>query len=181
MGRPGVAAPAQWPSARALAAGDALVCEISASWWDHPGQVLRTFTVEAEPTALYGELHGVAEAAFDAVAGRLRAGATATELVDASSVIEDAGFTIRDDLVHGFVGGYLPPVLGSRSRMLGAVPDFTFAAGMTVVVQPNVVTNTSKSRHGEENAGVQSGELLLVGEHGAERLHTVPRGFLPAG
>ena len=27
-------------------------------------------------------------------------------------VIEDAGFTIRDDLVHGFVGGYLPPVLG---------------------------------------------------------------------
>jgi Xaa-Pro dipeptidase len=42
-------------------------------------------------------------------------------------VIEDAGFTTRDDLVHGFVGGYLPPVLGSRSRTLGDVPDFTFA------------------------------------------------------
>ena len=39
--------------------------------------------------------------------------------------------------------------------MLGAVPDFTFAAGMTVVVQPNVVTP-------DERAGVQTGELLLV-------------------
>jgi Xaa-Pro aminopeptidase len=81
----GLAAPAQWPSSRVLAAGDALVCEISASWWDYPGQVLRTFAVESEPTALYRELHDVAEAAFEAVAARLRAGATAAELVDALS------------------------------------------------------------------------------------------------
>ncbi len=174
MEGPGIAVPSQWPSARRLQAGDALVCEISASWWDHPGQVLRTFTVEAEPTALYRELHDVAEAAFEAVAGRLRAGATAAELVDASGVIEDAGFTIRDDLVHGFVGGYLPPVLGSRSRMLGEVPDFTFAAGMTVVVQPNVVTP-------DETAGVQTGELLLVTEEGSERLHAVPGGMRATG
>jgi Xaa-Pro dipeptidase len=174
MDRPGIAAPAQWPSARRLERGDAHVCEISASWWDHPGQVLRTFTIDAEPAPLYRELHDVADAAFDAIAARLRAGATAAELVDASGVIEDAGFTIRDDLVHGFVGGYLPPVLGSRSRMLAEVPDFTFAAGMTVVVQPNVVTR-------DESAGVQTGELLLVGERGAERLHAVPRGLLAAG
>ncbi|HTE59104.1 MAG TPA: hypothetical protein VK631_02060, partial [Solirubrobacteraceae bacterium] len=103
-----------------------------------------------------------------------RPGATAAELVEASGVIEDAGFTTRDDLVHGFVGGYLPPVLGSRSRMLADVPDFMFTAGMTVVVQPNVVT-------ADETAGVQTGELLLVGEHGAERLHAVPRGLLPTG
>jgi Xaa-Pro aminopeptidase len=129
--------------------------------------------VEAEPTSLYRELHEVADAAFDAVAARLRAGATAAELVDAAGVIEDAGFTIRDDLVHGFVGGYLPPVLGSRSRMLGEVPDFTFAAGMTVVVQPNVVTS-------DETAGVQTGELLLVTQDGVEPLHAVERGLLPA-
>ena len=174
MDRPAIAAPAQWPSARRLAAGDALVCEISASWWDHPGQVLRTFAVGGEPTALYRELHDVADAALDAVTARLRAGATAAELVEASGVIEDAGFTTRDDLVHGFVGGYLPPVLGSRSRMLGAVPDFTFAAGMTVVVQPNVVTP-------DETAGVQTGELLLVTERGAARLHAAPRGLHPVG
>jgi Xaa-Pro aminopeptidase len=169
----GVAAPAQWPTARRLRAGDALVCEISASFWDHPGQVLRTFAVGSEPAPLYRELHDVADAAFDAVAGRLRAGATAAELVDAAGVIEGAGFTIRDDLVHGFVGGYLPPVLGTRSRMLGDVPDFTFAAGMTVVVQPNVCTP-------DETAGVQTGELLLVTEDGHERLHDTERGLLPA-
>jgi hypothetical protein len=94
--------------------------------------------------------------------------------VDASRVIEDAGFTTRDDLVHGFVGGYLPPVLRSRSRMLGEAPDFTFAAGMTVVVQPNVVTR-------DETAGVQTGELLLVTEAGSERLHAVPGGMRAAG
>jgi Xaa-Pro aminopeptidase len=174
MAHAGASAPAQWPSTRRLRPGDALVCEISAAWWDHPGQVLRTFTVDAEPTPLYRELHDVAEAAFDAVAGRVRAGVTAAELVAASGVIEDAGFTTRDDLVHGFVGGYLPPVLGSRSRTLGPVPDFTLQAGMTVVVQPNVCTP-------DETAGVQTGELLLVTADGHERLHAAPRGLSHVG
>jgi Xaa-Pro dipeptidase len=86
-------------------------------------------------------------------------------------VIEDAGFTTRDDLVHGFVGGYLPPVLGSASRTLEEVPDFTFEAGMTVVVQPNVVTP-------DERAGVQTGELVAVTSDGFERLHHFDRGLL---
>jgi Xaa-Pro aminopeptidase len=51
------------------------------------------------------------------------------------------------------------------------VPDFTFESGMTVVVQPNVVTP-------DERAGVQTGELLLVTSDGAERLHDYPRGLL---
>ncbi|HET8757422.1 MAG TPA: M24 family metallopeptidase [Solirubrobacteraceae bacterium] len=147
--------PAQWPSDRRLQAGDALVFELSANWWEYPAQRLGTIFVDAEPTPLYRDLLAEAEAAFDAVLARLRAGATAAELWDAV-----AGITIRDDLVHGFVGGYLPPVLGARTP----VPDFTFAAGMTVVVQPNVVT-------ADERAGVQVGELLLVTEDGYERLH----------
>jgi Xaa-Pro dipeptidase len=170
MDAPRVSVPAQWPSDRRLAAGDVLTCEISASFWEYPAQALRTFTVAAEPSAL----HGDADAAFDAIAGRLRAGATAAELVEASHVIEDAGFTIRDDLVHGFVGGYLPPVLGSRSRQIAPIPDLTFRAGMTVVVQPNVVTP-------DERAGVQTGELLLVTENGSERLHALPRGLRRVG
>jgi Xaa-Pro aminopeptidase len=174
MATPALAVPAQWPSRRRLRRGDALACEISASVWEYPAQLLRTFTVRERPSALYRELHEVADEAFDAVAGRLRAGVSAAELVEASRVIEDAGFTIRDDLVHGFVGGYLPPVLGWSSRALGAVPDFTFEAGMTVVVQPNVVTR-------DETAGVQTGELLLVTDAGAERLHDYERGLLRAG
>jgi Xaa-Pro dipeptidase len=173
MTEPSLCVPAQYPARRPLGPGDALVCEISASYWEYTGQLLRTFAVAAEPTPLYRELHEVADAAFDAIAGRLRAGASAADLVEASGLIEDAGFTIRDDLVHGFVGGYLPPVLGTRSRALAPVPEFTFASGMTVVVQPNVVTP-------DERAGVQTGELLLVTEDGVERLHAYERGLLRA-
>jgi Xaa-Pro dipeptidase len=173
MSQPTMCVPAQYPTARRLASGDALVCEVSASYWEYTGQLLRTFAVAAEPTPLYQELHEVADAAFDAIVERLRAGASAIELVEASRMIEDAGFTIRDDLVHGFVGGYLPPVLGTHGRALAQVPDFTFASGMTVVVQPNVVTP-------DESAGVQTGELLLVTEGGVERLHRYERGLLRA-
>jgi Xaa-Pro dipeptidase len=174
MEAPDVVVPAQWPAVRPLQRGDALTCEVSASFWDYTGQLLRTFTVGADPPPLYRELHDVADAAFDAIVERLRPGATAADVVEASTVIEDAGFTIRDDLVHGFVGGYLPPVLGSRSRVLDEPPQFTFETGMTVVVQPNVVTQ-------DERAGVQTGELLLVTDAGAERLHDYERGLLRMG
>ena len=171
MDEPRVSVPSQYPTDRPLEAGDALTCEVSASWWDYTGQLLRTFAVAGEPPPLYRELHEVADAAFDALFERLRPGATAADLVEASGVIGDAGFTTRDDLVHGFVGGYLPPVLGDRTRTLEAVPEFEFAEGMTIVIQPNVVTT-------DERAGVQTGELVLVTADGAERLHDYERGLL---
>ena len=174
MAEPAISVPAQWTSGRRVAAGDAVSCEISASFWDYTGQVLRTFAVGAEPTPRYRELHAVAEAAFDAVLDRLHPGTPAVELVSAAEVIEESGYTTRDDLVHGFVGGYLPPVLGSRSRQLAPIPDLTLEAGMTLVVQPNVVTE-------DETAGVQTGELVLVTELGAERLHGVARGLRTVG
>jgi len=170
----GTPVPAQWPAARALEHGDVLSCEISASYWDYTGQLLRTFTLAEEPPPLYRELHEVADAAFDAILALVRPGTTAADLVEASAVIEDAGFTTRDDLVHGFVGGYLPPVLGDKTRMLEDVPDFTLEEGMTIVVQPNVVT-------GDESAGVQTGELIAVTADGAERLHNYERGLLGIG
>jgi Xaa-Pro dipeptidase len=174
MADPQVCVPAQWPSDRRLHRGDALVCEVSASWWGYTGQLLRTFAIDTEPTPLYRELHDVADAAFDAIIAAMRPGATAADLVAASGVIEDAGYTIRDDLVHGFVGGYLPPVLGSRSRTLGEIPEFTLQPGMMVVVQPNVVTR-------DERAGVQTGELVLVGPSETERVHRFERGLLNGG
>jgi Xaa-Pro dipeptidase len=170
MASPEVSVPAQWPSTRALEPGDIMSCEISASFWDHPGQLLRSFTVGAPPTGLFRELHEVADAAFDSILAHLRPGTSASEIVDAASVIEDAGFTTRDDLLHGFVGGYLPPILGSKSRTLTPVPEFTFEAGMTVVVQPNVITP-------DELGGVQTGELVLISKDGVQRLHDFERGL----
>jgi Xaa-Pro dipeptidase len=170
----GVPVPAQWPAARRLVRGDLLSCEISASYWDYTGQLLRTFCIADDPPPLYRELHDVADAAFDALFGRVRPGVTAEELVEASALIGDAGFTTRDDLVHGFVGGYLPPVLGDKTRALEDVPDFTLEEGMTIVIQPNVVTP-------DESAGVQTGELVAVTSDGAERLHQYERGLLRIG
>lgn len=174
MTAPDRCVPAQFTSGRRVEPGDAVTLELSAHHWGYAGQVLRTFAVEADPTPLFRDLHDVADAAFDAVVGTLRDGATPQEVVDAAGVIEEAGFTTWDDLVHGYGGGYLPPVLGSRSRPAGPLPPLTFAAGMTVVVQPNVVTR-------DGTAGVQTGELVVVTPHGAESLHDVPRGLRRAG
>lgn len=174
MAEPTRAVPAQFPSRRRVRPGDVLTTELSAAYWGYPGQVLRTWTVEAEPTPLYRRLHEVADAAFDAMFDALRDGTRPAELVAAASVIEDAGLTTCDDLVHGFGGGYLPPVLGSASRQHAPVPDMALREGMTVVLQPNVVTPDGR-------AGVQTGELVLVTAGAAQRLHRAPRGLRRVG
>jgi len=169
MAAPDLGVPRQFTTARRLQKGDAVVAEISAAFWDHPGQVLRSFAL-GEPTPLYRELHAAADAAFDAIAAVLRAGATPAQVIEASSVIEEAGFTIIDDLLHGYGGGYLPPVLGCRSRPAGPVPEEPFRTGQTVVIQPNITTRDGK-------AGVQTGEMVVITEAGIERMHSIPRGF----
>jgi Xaa-Pro aminopeptidase len=170
MADPHLCVPPQFPSSRKVAKGDVVFCELSASWWDYSGQVLRSFTVDAEPTPLYRDLYSTAEAAFDAVTSVIRHGTTTEEILDAADLIERRGFTIYDDLVHGFGGGYFPPILGTRSRPAGPLPQMTLEENMTVVVQPNVVTRDHK-------AGVQVGELVRVTKSGFERLHGAPRGF----
>lgn len=174
MAAPHICVPPQFASSRKVTPGDIVFCELSASWWDYAGQVLRTFTVGTEATALYRDLHATAEAAFDAITGKIHHGTTMEEIVEASGVIEDRGFTIYDDLMHGFGGGYFPPILGSRSRPAGPLPAMTLEENMTIVVQPNVVTPDHK-------AGVQVGELVRVTRTGFERLHSAPRGFFRAG
>ena len=170
MGAPTQCVPAQWPSARRLSAGDVLTCEISASYAGYPGQLLRTFAIQGEPPPRYRDLHEVAEAAFDAMAAKLAPGARAGDLLAAAGVITGAGYTAYDDLVHGYGGGYLPPVLSRSALESGETGDFTFEPGMTVVIQPNVITR-------DEQAGVQTGELVVVTETGWESLHRFPRGF----
>jgi Xaa-Pro dipeptidase len=170
MRDPQVPVPRQFPSTRRVQGGDVVVAEISAAFWDHGGQVLRSFAVGEEPSPLYRDLHAAADAAFDAIAAVLKEGATPAQVIAASGVIEDAGFTIIDDLLHGYGGGYLPPILGCKSRPAGPVPDEPFRAWQTVVIQPNVVTR-------DHTAGVQTGEMVLITATGIERLHAFPRGF----
>jgi Xaa-Pro dipeptidase len=174
MANPGTCVPPQHHSSRRLDNGDMMFVEFSGTFWDYPGQVLRTIAVGADPTPLFQRLYEVAEAAFNSITGVLKAGVSAQEIVNATTIIEDSGFSIYDDIVHGFGGGYWPPVLGTKSRPAGPIPDMRLESNMVIVVQPNVITQDGK-------AGVQLGEMLRITEGGCERFHSAPWGFLRMG
>lgn len=174
MANPDCRVPRQIPSARKILAGDIVFCEISGAFRGYSGQILRSFAVAADPTPLYRDLHDTATAVFEAICGVLKAGVPVADIVAASGAIEEAGFTTCDDLMHGYGGGYLPPVIGSASRPAGPVPDMALEAGMMVVVQPNVTNE-------DGTAGVQTGECLLITENGYERIHAFPPGFHRVG
>lgn len=172
MASPAACVPAQIPSARVLATGDILLTEISAQYRGYPGQILRPFAIATEPTSQYARLYDVAATAFQEIAAVIRPGARTDDVLDiAERVITGAGYTICDDLVHGFGGGYLPPIIRTRETGGSRPTTFTFEEDMAVVIQPNVITH-------DRQAGVQVGELVRVTSAGVESLHTYPRQFI---
>ncbi|MER3455763.1 MAG: hypothetical protein C4304_02495 [candidate division GAL15 bacterium] len=174
MKHPDRCVPAQFPSARRVGPGDVVVCEVSAAFWGYAGQLLRTFVVHGEPAPLFRTLHEVAEEALQEAFQRLRPGAPARDLQAALEVVRRAGWTLCDDLVHGFGGGYLPPVLGPDGFERPEDAELVLQPGMAVVVQPNVVSP-------DRQAGVQTGELVLLTEEGMEFPHNYPRGLRLVG
>ncbi len=181
MANPSVCVPAQYLSSRILERGDVLITELSAQVMEgYAGQIHRPFAIGAPPTPAYQRLFAVALEAFQRVCAVIRPGATSTDVLDAAEYIHDQGYTIYDDLVHGYGGGYLPPILrtrrtaGSETSTAGVTPPFTFAEDMVIVVQPNVITS-------DERMGVQVGELLRVTASGVESLHHMPMRFLQCG
>ena len=165
--------PAQNPSGRRLSPGDAVVTEMSAGFGGYSGQVLRTIAVAADPPSEFLRLHDVADEAFAAVSALVKPGTLMSELVDAAAVIDEAGFTICDDVVHGYGGGVFPPYLRTPATQVWPYTDRELVAGMMLVVQPNVVTDDLR-------LGVQTGELLVVTEDGHETIHSTQRGLLRA-
>lgn len=170
----GAAVPNQTWSRRPTAPGDLAVFELSAGFGGATGQILRTVTLGGQPSPVIERLHGVADAAFAELLAAVRPGGSAAELEAVGGrVIEGAGLTIIDDLVHGYGGGYLPPHVRTPGTRHGATPDLVLREGMLLVLQPNVVT--PDRRH-----GVQTGELVVVTVDGARSLHGAPRGLLRA-
>ncbi len=174
MRNPSVCVPAQHLSHRILQSGDVLITEISAHYHGYAGQILRPFAIGTPPTPAYQRMYDVAVEAFNRVAGVICAGATSEAVLDAGEGIHAAGFTIYDDLVHGFGGGYLPPILRTRRTSARLPEPFTFRENMVVVIQPNVITE-------DERMGVQVGELVRVKHNGVESLHRYPMRFIQCG
>ena len=89
-------------------------------------------------------------------------------------MIDVEDLSICDDLVHGYGGGYLPPIPRTPKTSHAGVPDFVFETNMTLVIQPNVVM-------GDGRAGVQVGELVRVTDNGVISLHSIPQRLLRGG
>ena len=174
MHNPGVCVPAQHQSTRIIEKGDVLITEISANYAGYPGQILRPFAIGTPPTAAYQRMYDVAVAAFQRITSVVRAGTSTEDVLDAAEDIHAAGFTIYDDLLHGFGGGYLPPILRTRRTSARPTPPFTFQENMTIVIQPNIIT-------ADERMGVQVGELVRVTRDGVDSLHSYPMRFIECG
>ncbi|MQB02327.1 MAG: M24 family metallopeptidase, partial [Actinobacteria bacterium] len=166
MTEPTRCVPAQFASDRRLRRGDIVVMEISASCFGYVGQALKTFTVDAEPTPLYSELHDTALRVYDTLRAAMRPSTTIEHVLGlADELIDRSEFTIWDDLVHGYGGGgYLPPVIRTPATGGADVPgDLQLIEGETVVLQPNIVTTDGL-------AGVQIGGLMRIGGDGTQEL-----------
>ncbi len=171
MQNPTVCVPAQQLSTRRLEKGDVLITEISAHYHGYPGQILRSFTIGMPPTPAYQHMYDVAVQVYEHIIEVIHDGVSSEEVLDVAESIHTAGYTIYDDLLHGFGGGYLPPILRTRRTSVKAPTPFIFRENMTIVIQPNVIST-------DEHMGVQVGELVRVTTDGVESLHRYPMRFI---
>jgi Xaa-Pro aminopeptidase len=164
-----IGVPSQVQSLRVIEPGDVLITEISGSYWGYTGQIHRAYAIGAAPTEAYERLHAVAVEAYERIRDAIRDGATTEDVLDAAEVIQQRGYTIYDDLVHG--ANQFPPILRTRATSRGKVPLLTFRENMVVVIQPNVIAEDGRM-------GLQVGETLRVTRTGTERLHDYPMQFI---
>ena len=172
MADPRGGVPCQHLSDRVLRSGDALVVELSTNYMGYSAQILRTYTIDAEPTPLYAEMHDVAMEVFDRVAAVIKDGSTVSDILDAAEIASERGFTIYDDLVHG--AAQLPAIVRTRDTYRGEPEGFRYREGMCLVIQPNIV-------NADASAGVQFGEMLRVTADGLEPLHHYRRELIRCG
>ncbi len=173
MDAPTGCVPSQNPGERPIAEGDVILTEISGSFWGYSGQVQYPLFVGRPPTPPWQQLFDAAREAYERVVAVLRPGATIGDVIDAASVIGKAGYTIVDDLLHGFGVDIMPPIVDrscvaywqDADRPLPQEP--VFQRHMAVVVQPNPVTP-------DERMGLQLGGLVVITDQGAEPLQQVP-------
>jgi Xaa-Pro aminopeptidase len=167
MEKPDRFVPWQKQTARVLEAGSVVITELTVSYWGYSTQIHRPFAIAREPSATYRKLFETARLCFENIRKICQPGITSEEIVAASSVIEENGFTSYDSVFHGEAGK--SPELGTKSAAHPLEP-WTLRQNMVHVIQPNPVTT-------DFQAGLQLGAAVVVKPGGGELLHNYPFKF----
>ena len=163
--------PNQNISRRKLAMGDVINTELTVSYGLYSAQILRPFFL-GEPTPEYAKLYAVTKDVHDRLFALMRPGVEMAALYEASGVIEAAGYTSVDSMLHGFSVDILPPDM--RSKTFPPPHPFRIERNMTIVLQPNPTTH-------DEKMGMQLGELGLVTDDGFVSMHSIPAEVIRCG
>lgn len=171
MDRPDRFVPWQKQTSRVLEKGSIVITELTVSYWGYSTQIHRPFAIGKEPSPTYRKLFDAAYQCYENIRRVCKPGTTSEEIVAASSIIEDRGFTSYDSVFHGEAGK--SPELGTKSAAHPREP-WTLRENMVHVIQPNPITK-------DFTAGLQLGAAVVVKPSGGEPLHNYPFKFPVCG
>jgi len=171
MDQPDRCVPWQRTTPRTIEVGSVVITELTVSYWGYSTQIHRPFAIGREPAPIYRKLFDVALECYERVRRVCKPGVTSEEIVAATSVIEEAGFTTYDSVFHGERGK--SPELGTRSAAHPLEP-WTLVENMVHVIQPNPTT-------ADHRAGLQLGAAVVVKPDGGQALHNYPFKFPVCG
>ena len=163
--------PWQRTTPRTIGVGSVVITELTVSFWGYSTQIHRPFAIGREPTPLYRKLFETALACYENVRSICKPGTTSEEIIAATSVIEENGFTTYDSVFHGEAGK--GPELGTTSAA-HPLEKWTLEENMVHVIQPNPITKDFR-------AGLQLGAAVVVTKNGGESLHNYPFKFPVCG
>jgi Xaa-Pro aminopeptidase len=163
--------PWQKQTSRVLEKGSVVITELTVSYWGYSTQIHRPFAIGKEPSPLYRKLFESALECYENIRSICKPGTTSEQIVAASNVIEEDGFTSYDSVFHGEAGK--SPELGTKSAA-HPLEAWTLQENMVHVIQPNPITKDFK-------AGLQLGAAVVVKPDGGESLHNYPFKFPVCG
>lgn len=163
--------PWQKQTSRVLEKGSVVITELTVSYWGYSTQIHRPFAIGKEPSPTYRKLFDAALECYENIRKICKPGTTSEQIIAASSIIEESGFTAYDSVFHGEAGK--SPELGTKSAAQPLEP-WTLQENMVHIIQPNPITKDLK-------AGLQLGAAVVVKLNGGEPLHNYPFKFPVCG
>jgi Xaa-Pro aminopeptidase len=171
MNSPDRFVPWQKQTSRVLENGSVVITELTVSYWGYSTQIHRPFAIGKEPSLIYRKLFDAAYQCYESVRKVCKPGTTSEEIIAATSVIEESGFTSYDSVFHGEAGK--SPELGTKSAA-HPLERWTLEENMVHIIQPNPITK-------DLTAGLQLGAAVVVKPNGGEPLHNYPFKFPVCG